>query len=122
MLLILPTSFIGCLGDKEDSSPMIDITIRNSSSQDVDWVKLTWEGPHVPGGIIPAGKGSTTAGHVPPGTTTATIEFVDKDTREPFSHEISLAELHAKQPNSVRQIIFRILSHQSVELVIVGSD
>ena len=124
LVVLLSQLFIstGCDWSEMKPTPTFDITILNASDQDLDWVKLIWDGPHIPGGILIRGKSSTAVAAPAPKGNSATLEFVDEVTRERFTHTISLTEFHSKNPESISRIIFRILSTESVELVLVDTS
>lgn len=120
IMLIIP--FTACRQTVKDprSNVEIDISIRNASPHGLDWVGLEWDGPNVPGGILSPGISKTAVASTYPKATTATIDFVDRTTREKFLIDISLEEFQKLDPNTVESLEFVITSYTTAEVHVNG--
>ena len=97
---------------------MVRISIVNSTARDLDWVRLDWDGPFVPGGVMSKGISKTAVDVALPLGETAKLMFVDDETRVPFEIEFSLDALKVL-PSSIREVEIQILDHESVEMAVV---
>src|SRR6266404_3361470 len=85
----------GCA--KTQSKKMIvNIALKNSSTNALDWVELQWEGagPDVPGGILSPGIIKDTRGVEWPQVPSVTVTFVDDKTRKPHEIRVSLDSIN----------------------------
>jgi hypothetical protein len=117
-LLILLVVFwaVGC--QSQPPTRTVDVTLRNVFTNALDWVELEWNGPHVPGGILSPGVGSTAVGAEWVSVDTAKLSFVDEKTREPYSVEISLSEINKQVlSGNCQHVVFRILSYSQAEAI-----
>ena len=115
VVLVLFCSF-GC----QSKNPVrtVNITLRNDSTNDLDWVKLEWNGPGVPGGILSRGIGSTSVGVEWISVETAKLTFVDDKTREPYSIQVSLSEINKEVlSGKCNHVTIRILSYSNADAV-----
>ena len=117
ILLLLIAAAVGCQ-EKGLKSMIVDITLSNNSTNTLDWVTLNWQGPEVPGGILSPGITSTAIDVEWPNLTSATLNFVDKKTRQPYAIELSLAEVNKLVVSGkCHSILIRILSYDKAEVV-----
>ena len=118
LTFLLLVATIGCDGDEKRSAPSIRVAITNASGIDLDWVELKWDGPYVPGGVMPAGVTKSAVDSELPNDKTATVKFVDDKSRAPYSNTISLEELFTDRRDSISEITFRITGYESVEVIV----
>ena len=108
----------GKTGHPSKPRTILDISMRNASSKAIDWVKLEWEGPDVPGGIIPPSTSKTTLGVEWPSVRDAVIAFVDDQTRKRYHISVPLQAINQRIiAGSYRKVTFRILDYEKVEVV-----
>jgi len=110
-------AFGGC-----DKAPprnqVVNITLRNSSSNALDWVKLDWKGPYVPGGILSPGISKTAVSVEWPNLSSAKITFVDDTTRKLYSVEVSLSAVNQDvRSGPCRQVTIRILDYEKADAI-----
>lgn len=128
--LIAMMSLLGCDHDGQQTEPIqkagaqggtpaiVNVSLFNSSSNALDWVKLKWDGPDISGGIIPAGISKTDMSVKWPYVENATITFVDDKTRARFNIEVSLLEANQKiRLGGVREVTFRILAYDKATVL-----
>src|SRR5258706_11445264 len=78
---------VSCGGRKTE--PLhLNLSVRNNTKMALDRMKVEWDGPYIPGGIMPPGKSSTAVGVEIPKSDSATLSFVEEDSRK--SHSIRL--------------------------------
>jgi hypothetical protein len=108
---------IGCNND-QPKNKLVNITLRNSSSNALDWVKLDWKGSYVPGGILSPGIGSTAVSVEWPVVSNAKITFVDGKTRKPYGLEVSFASINEQvRTGRCHQVTIRILDYDKAEVI-----
>ncbi len=116
-LFLLVSAILGCQKTAPPSAA-VDITLSNNSTNALDWVTLRWEGPNVPGGILSPGVTSTAVGVAWPNLPSAKLDFVDKESRKPYSIDLSLAEINKLVGSGkCHSILIRILSYDKAEAV-----
>jgi hypothetical protein len=115
MLLVVFCSF-GC----QSKNPVrtVNITLRNDSTNDLDWVELEWKGPGVPGGILSRGIEKTSVSTEWISVETAKLTFVDAKTRDPYSIDLSLSEINKQVlSGKCNDVTIRILSYSHADAV-----
>src|SRR6185312_8834309 len=83
---------VGCEGIRPKKA-IVDITLKNASTHDLAWVEIDWKGPLVPGGIMSPGVSKTAVSVEWPNLPGAKISFIDRQTRKPYSVEVSFASV-----------------------------
>lgn len=106
--------------DKEKTDHRISVEIRNSSGHKLDWIELNWDGPYVPGGVIPHGAFSVALDVRYPQTDSATLDFVDASSRENYELRFSLEEFLKFEPKAVKELTFVITSYTTAEVHVNG--
>jgi hypothetical protein len=97
---------------------IVDITLRNTSSNVLDWVKLDWIGPDVGGGILPQGIGKTAVSVEWPNVSGAKLTFVDDKTRKPYNLEVSFSSVNEQvRSGRCRHVTIRILDYDKADVV-----
>jgi hypothetical protein len=97
---------------------IVNVALLNATTNELNWVELAWQGPDVPGGILPPGT-SATALSVPwPTTTNATLSFIDYKSKKPYKMEIPLSAANEKvSAGGVQTVTFRILSYEKADVL-----
>jgi hypothetical protein len=99
----------------------VDVSLVNNSTNALDWVKLNWQGPYVPGGILSPGTSSTAMAVEWPDLPSAKLTFIDKRTRAPYEIEISLRQITQDvRSGKGHRVVIRILSYDKAEVVCEG--
>ena len=110
----------GCAG-KNENKPIVNylsISISNDGKNDLDWVKLDWDGPYVPGGVLLKGISKTAVDVVLPEGDAARLSFVDDKSRKPYEIDFSLEPLK-ENPENIKEVVIRILDYDKVRLDVV---
>jgi hypothetical protein len=103
---------------EKSNQTIVDVSLKNVSTNALDWVKLKWPGSDIPGGILSPGISATTLSVKWPYSTNATITFVDDKTRERFNVSVSLVDINLLlHQGGVKKVIFAIQSYSNVNLV-----
>ena len=112
--------FVSCSGQKTE--PLhLDISIRNDTQIALDWMKIEWDGPYIPGGILAPGVSTTAIGVELPKSDVATLSFVEDVGRQP--HSIRLDVSHLKRLHSGRhEAVLSVVSLTEAKLLIDGED
>jgi hypothetical protein len=102
---------------KYPRGPVLNISLLNASTNALDWVELKWNGPDVPGGVLPPGIRKTTLSvewiYVP----SARVTFVDDKTRKRYNIDVSLKALNQLlEAGDYREITFRIQTYDKVDV------
>lgn len=106
------------MAGRNEQAPVVDISLKNNSSKDLDWVELEWSGPGVPGGVIGPGISKTSIGVEWPNLPSATVSFVDRKTRKPYRIELSLTGSNAQiRQGKCRHVIIQILDYDRADVV-----
>jgi hypothetical protein len=110
-------TMFGCQ-DRTANSKAVNITIENSSTNDLKFVELDWQGPSIPGGFIPAGASQTSIGMPWPKLDAAKLSFVDEKTQQSNSVALSFAEINNQiESGACRAVLIQISSFQKVDVV-----
>ena len=96
---------------------VLDIALQNATSIDLDWMKVDWDGPYVPGGIVPRGKSKTTLGAEPPKSDSATITFVEDVGRQPHTIKLDVSRLKTLRSGHYR-VTLSVSSLTEAKLVV----
>jgi len=106
-------------GDQpQEHRTIVNISIHNASTNTLDWVELQWNGPAVPGGIIPPGASKTTLSTEWPSVPSAMITLVDNQTREPYKFEIPLSKANEQvNAGGIQHVTFRIMAYDKAVVV-----
>src|SRR5829696_3092957 len=81
-LLVVFVAFFATSCSLGQRQPLLDVTVRNNTTNRLGWAELNWGEGSITVGIFPAGKGATFFDASLPKSTrthTATIEFVNED-------------------------------------------
>src|SRR5438045_3685617 len=73
---------------------VVDLTLKNDSTNALDWVTLDWKGPYVPGGIIIPGAFTSSLNVTWPRLPGAKLTFVDDKTRKPYALAVSFSAVN----------------------------
>jgi hypothetical protein len=107
----------GCNSNKSKPA-ILDISLKNCSSNALDWVELKWAGPYVPGGILSPGISSTAVGVQWPNVPSGTIHFVDERTRKPYNIDVSFSIVNERlQSEKHHDVTIRILNYEKADAV-----
>ena len=99
--------------------PVVDICLKNSSSNSLDWVKLEWHaGRQISAGILAPGIWKANLAEEWPNESTATISFVDAKTRTPYSLEVSLSAVNDQmRTGQCHQVTVRIWDYDRADAI-----
>lgn len=122
LLSAIALGFPACTPTPTDprANHYIDIAIHNNSSTDLDWVRIEWNGPYVPGGIVPKSITKTAVATYFPTDQKALLRFVDASTRDLFMIDIPLTEFHRIDPLTIEILTFVITSYTTAEVHVNG--
>ena len=111
---------IGCnrIGRPATQAAIVDLSLKNSSDKDLDWVELQWSGPGVPGGILGAGIAKTAVGVEWPNLPRAKLTFVDHKTRQPYTIDLVFTAVDDQiRQGNCRNVTIRILDYDKADVV-----
>ena len=93
-LLLSSIALVSCGGPNR---PVLELSIslRNDTPLALDHMEIEWDGPDVPGGIMPAGNEKMAMDVLPPRSDVATITFVETVTRQPHSIRVDVSRIRA---------------------------
>ena len=97
----------------------LDISLRNDTGVALDWVKLAWDGPYVPGGILSPAVSKTAVGCPPPSSETAEVSFVEDQGRKPHSIKLNVAALK-ELPAGKHGVVISITSLDRARVFVDG--
>jgi len=113
----LTMMMFGCQNQAANTKT-VNVVISNSSTNDLNLVELNWQGPDIPAGVMPLGISKTSIGVEWPKLESAKLTFVNEKTREPYSIDLSFAEINKQiDSGSCRTVVIRIVSFQKAEVV-----
>jgi len=92
-LLVASCLWTSCSSPRETLH--LNVSLRNDTTIPLDWVKLQWDGPFVPGGILSPGTEKTSVGVLAPKSDFATISFVEDSSRKPHKITLDVSPLKA---------------------------
>ncbi len=117
LLAVVGCNMTGCQGVRPKIS-VVNISLKNSFTNDLDWVQLDWSGPHVPGGIIPPGVSKTAVGVSWPNLPSAKLTFVDDKTRQRYNIGVSFVVVNAQvRTGKCKNVTIRILSYDKADVI-----
>ena len=117
ILLAVILAVTGC-GKAQPKRPVLNITLRNSSSNALDWVEFDWAGPDVGAGILSPGIGKTALDVKWPNIPSGKLTFVDDKTRKPYSLEVPLTAANEQvRSGRFHQVIIRILDYDKADVI-----
>ena len=97
---------------------IVDISVRNKSGVDLDWVELEWKGPKVPVGALPKEGVAISVSADWPNLSNAKLSFVDRQTRKPYDVAVSFSQVNEQvRSGKCHQITFRILSYDKADVI-----
>jgi hypothetical protein len=127
LTLVAIVTLLGCDKAKQPSAKdgppqqhriTVNISLKNSSTNALDWVELQWKGPDVPGGVLPPGISATAIGVPWPNVPNAQLTFIDKILRTPYTIDLSLTNANERiRTESIDHVTFRILSFEKADVV-----
>jgi hypothetical protein len=88
---LLPIVYIGC--DRTPRPIYVNMTLQNDSPHLLNWTELVWNGPYLTGGMMGVGFGKTAIMAPWPSDTTATITFIDWQTKVEYAIDLSFPEI-----------------------------
>jgi len=107
---------VGCKEVQPRKLP-VDITLKNASTHDLAWVEFIWKGPSVPGGVMSPGVSTTSVSAEWPNLPGAKINFIDRQTRKPYSMEVSLASVNERVlSGECHDVVILILDYDKAEV------
>lgn len=116
LLAIALLHLLGC-SEQNTPDPVVNISLENKSPRALDWVRLEWEGPDVPGGVLSVGVSKTSVGVDWPNLESATITFVDEESRTRYTIAVTLAQVNQQvRKGECQHITFRILDYDKAEV------
>lgn len=116
MFFAVAASHIGCK-EIDSRNNTVDITLKNASTHDLAWVELVWKGPSVPGGLMAPGVSTTSVSVNWPNIPKAKINFIDRQTRKPYSIEVSFVSVHdLVASRKCRHVMIQILDYEKTEV------
>lgn len=99
IILVILLALVGCksgCNEVKSQKNIVNITLENVSTNALAWVKLNWEGPYVPGGILSPGISSTAISVNWPNLPDAKITFIDRITRKPYEIKVSFVSINER--------------------------
>jgi len=116
-VLVILATMAGCHA-RQPTSMVVDISLSNNSTNAIDWLKLKWNGPYVPGGILPPEVSKTTVNAEWPNVSTAKLTFVDEKTRKPYVIDLSFPEVNEQvRAGKCHDVTIRILSYDKADVI-----
>ena len=107
----------GCRA-KDMGTITVNVGIRNSSSNSLDWVEMMWKGPDISSGILTTGVEKTVLDAEWSFPTNATLTFVDKITRKPYSIEVPVNRANEQiRSGKCHDVVIEVLSYSNVEVI-----
>ena len=120
--LVLILAMAGCQS-KRSTAMSVNIALYNNSTNALDQVELSWEGPHVSAGILSPGISSVTLDVEWPNVASAKLNFIDAETHQPYSIELSLSEVKKQiSLGKCGTVVVRISSYDKAEVVCKEGD
>ena len=117
MMIAMAGCNSGCNGVQLQKTA-VNITFTNASTNDLDWVRLKWDGPYAAAGILLQGNSKGVIDLQWPYLSAATLTFIDDKTRQRYNIEISFAEANQKiHLGKCHLVTIRILSYDKVEVI-----
>jgi hypothetical protein len=117
IILSLLLVAVGCHAVRSKHT-RIDLTLRNVSTNELNWVRLEWAGPYVPGEVMPPGVEKTALDVTWPNLPSAKITFVDAKTRKPYNLDIPLTSVNDQvRTGKCHHVIFQILSYDKADAI-----
>ena len=117
IILLAVLAVTGC-NELRTQHTTVTATITNSSTNNLDWVDVEWNGPYMAAGVLPPGISKTIGGLPWPNLPSAKIIFIDEITRKSYSIQISFASVNERiKSGKCREVIIRILSYEKAEVV-----
>ena len=96
----------------------VDVTIENSSTNDLTWVELQWQGPYVPAGVMASGNSKTALGTPWPNLEGAKLSFLDEKTRQSNNLDLSFVDINKQIGlGKCRAVTIRIVSFTNAEVL-----
>lgn len=115
MLLLVAGSGSGCIGTSPNSR-MVTATIANSSTHELNGVKLECAGHDLRAGILQPGISATILNVPWPQSPGGKVLFIDYQTKKPYSVEISLLSINEQVfAGKCRHVIIRILDYDKAQ-------
>jgi hypothetical protein len=111
---------IGCnrVGRTGTQPATVDLSLKNNSNKDLDWVELQWSGPDVPGGILSPGISKTAIGVQWPYLPAAKLTFIDGKTRQPYTIDVQFTAANDQiRQGNCRNVTLRILDYDKADVV-----
>jgi len=96
---------------------LVNVTLRNDSTNALSGVKLKWDGPYIPGGVLSPGVSKTAVSAEWPNISTGELTFIDPETEHPYAIQLSFPEVNEKvMSEKFSEVEFRILSYEKAEV------
>jgi hypothetical protein len=91
-LILFSLLFQGC--DRSPRPKFVNLTFSSELAKEISWAELIWNGPYITGGEMAFGTSKTAImAPWPSDTTTATITFIDWDSKERFAIFVTFPEI-----------------------------
>jgi len=101
----------------------VNIALYNNSTNALDGVELSWQGPYVSAGILPPGKSKVTLDVEWPNAPSAKLNITDAETHQLYSIELSLSEVNKQiSLGKCGTVVIRISSYDKAEVVCKEGD
>jgi hypothetical protein len=120
-LLLTLLTLVGCSGGcrathKKDI--YVTFTFGNASTNKLNGVKIECAGKSLGAGILVKGGDATIFDVRWPDAATGKVNFIEYDTEQHYSIDVSLAEVGERiRAGECRQVTLRILSYEKAEMV-----
>ena len=116
LVVILLMLVAGCVGNHLHTVT-VNVTLRNSSTNDLNWVELKWNGPYVPGEVLSHGVYKMAVDAEWSNVSTGELTFIDRETEHPYSIKLSFPEVNAKvMSGKCTDVEIKILSYEKAEV------
>ena len=117
IILLAVLAVTGC-NELRTQHTTVTATIANSSTNNLDWVDVEWNGSSMSAGILSPGISQTIVNFEWPFLPNAKVTFIDKITRQSYSIQISFASANERiKSGKCREVTIRILSYDKAEVV-----
>jgi len=120
-LLLTFLTLVGCSSGcrtTHNKDIYVTFTFSNASTNELNGVEIACAGKSLGAGILVKGGEKTIFDVRWPDVATAKVNFIDYNTEQPYSIDVSLAEVGERiRAGKCRHVTLRILSYEKAEMV-----
>jgi hypothetical protein len=115
-LLLVSVAVVSCRAGKREPL-QLSISLRNDTPVALDQMDIEWDGPDVPGGIMPPGNEKMAADVQPPSSKMATIRFVENESRKAHTVTVDVSRIQALQ-SGTHYVVLAVTSLEEAKMFI----